>query len=119
VGFLDTLNVKPSSPPPAGVEVQTQEDGRTLRIRWNDGKTTDLRARLLRQACPCAACVDEWTNKRTFDPENIPATVSVREQHPVGNYALAIGFSDSHSSGIFPWTLLRQLADSQAIPPRP
>ena len=118
MGFLDTLKVKPNTPPPAGVEVQVQAEGRTLLVRWNDGRNTELSARLLRQACPCAGCVDEWTSQRTFEPEKIPATTTVKETRMVGNYALGIGFGDHHATGIFPWTLLRQLADKGAPPQR-
>lgn len=109
MGFLDTLTVKPNTPPPAGVDVQLTAEGRTLSIRWNDGRTTELPARLLRQACPCAGCVDEWTNQRTLDPEKIPREITLKEIRPVGNYALGLSFSDHHASGIFPWTLLREL----------
>lgn len=114
MGFLDTLKVKPNTPPPSGVDVVLSNEGRTLSVRWSDGKSTDLPARLLRQACPCAGCVDEWSNQRTFDPEKIPATVTVKETRPVGNYALGIAFGDGHATGIFPWTMLRELADKLA-----
>ena len=33
------------------------------------------KAQQLRQQCPCAGCVDEWTNKRTLDPARVPADV--------------------------------------------
>jgi DUF971 family protein len=34
----------------------------------------------------------------------------VESMRPVGSYAYQIGFSDGHSSGIFPFSLLREEA---------
>lgn len=116
MGFLDTLKVKPNAPAPSGVKVELPREGRELTIGWSDGRANAIPARLLRQACPCAGCVDEWTNKRTFDPEKIPADVRIRDARPVGNYALAISFSDGHATGIFPWTMLRELSDKLVEP---
>ena len=62
---------------------------------------------MLRQTCPCAGCVDEWTRKRTFDPESIPHDVLITDVITVGNYALTPVFSDGHQSGIFRWETLR------------
>jgi len=90
---------------------------RTLVVTWADGGETPLPARLLRQRCPCAACVDEWTHARTLKPDSVPDDVELREVSPVGNYAAQLSFSDGHASGIFTWPLLRTLAGEAALSP--
>ena len=56
--------------------------------------------------------MDEWTNQRTLDATKVPADVRVTLVQPVGNYALTFAFSDGHSTGIYPWKLLRELTQS-------
>jgi DUF971 family protein len=103
-------HIKPSTRPPAATAVDLSPDQQVLTIRWDDGKRTAVTARALRQSCPCAECVDEWTRQRTFDQEKVSADIRILEVRPVGNYALAFQFSDAHATGIFNWTLLRELS---------
>ena len=70
-----------------------------------------MSARTLRQQCPCAACVDEWTHQRTLDPAMVGPEVSLVEVLPAGNYALHVRFSDGHTTGIFNWKTLRELSE--------
>lgn len=106
--------IKPAPKPVTATDARLSEDGARLTLTWDDGTTTSATAQLLRQQCPCAACVDEWTNKRTLDPSKVPADLRVREVHPVGNYALSFLFSDQHSTGIYPWKHLRDITQPQA-----
>ncbi len=106
--FWDKL--KPSRPEPRVVDLQVAADASSVRLVWEDGQQTSHAARALRQACPCAGCVDEWTNQRTLDVDRVPADLTLKEISPVGNYALSISFSDGHATGIYPWSLLRSLA---------
>ncbi len=39
--------------------------------------------------------------------------VGIAAVEPVGHYAVRIRFTDGHDSGIFSWTLLRQLSQEQ------
>jgi DUF971 family protein len=96
---------------PSSVEL---EPG-ALRVAWPDGRVDHLPFQRLRQQCPCAGCVDEWTHQRTLAPESVPATIGLREARPAGNYAVQLAFSDGHESGIFTWKLLRELGS--ATPP--
>ncbi|MCG3175708.1 MAG: Iron-sulfur cluster carrier protein [Candidatus Omnitrophica bacterium] len=81
-----------------------------ISIEWTDGKRTVQRARDLRLACPCAACVDEITGERTLRPESVPDTLTAVSVHPVGRYALQFVWSDGHSTGLYGHTYLRRLA---------
>lgn len=103
-------SVKPSKRPPTATAVELSADQQSLAMTWNDGVSTVVSSRRLRQYCPCAECVEEWSGKRTFDIERIPPGMKVIEVSPVGNYALAFTFGDMHRTGIFVWEHLRELS---------
>lgn len=101
--------IKPSRPPPSAVDVQLSSDKRQGELLWDDGLRTRFFARALRQGCPCAGCVDEWTHQRTLDVAKVPEDLSIEDVKAVGNYALAFRFSDGHQTGIYNWSYLREL----------
>lgn len=101
--------IKPAETEPAVVNASLSSDRKHLALTWDDGRTSIGSARNLRQNCPCAGCVDEWTNKRTLDPEKVPSDLTIKELAPVGNYAFALVFSDGHGTGIYNWKHLREL----------
>ncbi len=103
--------IKPSTPAPQVVDLQVAKDQRSVRLVWEDGKQSTLPARALRQSCPCAACVDEWTNKKLLDPSSVPEDLAIAALQPVGNYAVQFQFSDGHSTGIYDWAHLREIAE--------
>jgi len=104
--------IKPADREATALEYQPSEDQQSLTLSWDDGTLARITAQHLRQQCPCAACVDEWTSKRTLDPGKVPADLKLLQLAPVGNYALAFVFSDQHNTGIYPWRLLRALSGS-------
>lgn len=79
-------------------------------LDWEDGKKARIPFRDLRLACPCAACVDEWTGAQLLDPSRVPEEIRPVAMEPVGNYAVQIRWSDGHESGIFSFRLLRKLS---------
>ena len=106
-------HIKPTKRPPVATAVDLSGDQLTLSLKWDDGVQTEVLARTLRQHCPCAECVEEWTGRRTFEQGKIPADMRILELAPVGNYALTFVFSDAHRIGIFHWTHLRELSESK------
>lgn len=80
-----------------------------LGITWSDGHQSVYPVHLLRRACRCAACVDEWSGKALLDPQSIPADIHPREILPVGRYALRFDWSDGHTTGIYTYDYLRSL----------
>lgn len=88
-----------------------REGDEALGIDWADGATSVIPLRAIRVACGCAVCCDELTGAPLLDPQSIPADIRAYRIAPVGNYALTFDWSDSHSTGIFPWEMLRALAD--------
>lgn len=94
------------------VRIGPTEDEARLRIEWRDGRTSELRPRDLRLACPCAGCVDETTGVRTLRPEAVDEGVYPTAIHYVGRYALQFIWSDGHSTGIYTFEYLRRLGES-------
>ena len=84
------------------------EDGQ-VEIRWADGHVSRLPFRALRQACPCALCLDEWTGERRTDPNRVLMSVRPLDIRRVGRYGIQISWSDLHGSGIYTYDYLRSL----------
>lgn len=103
-------HLKPSVRAPVATHVELADAGAALNLAWDDGTRTRATARGLRQSCPCAECVEEWSGRRTFEPAAIPEDMKILEVQQVGNYALSFTFSDNHGTGIFPWASLRELS---------
>lgn len=79
----------------------------TITIKWADGHETRYRARDLRLACRCATCIEETSGRPLLDPSTVPENVRAKAIDLVGQYAIAIGWSDGHSTGIYNFRDLR------------
>jgi DUF971 family protein len=97
-------------------DMQWLEKG-VLGIDWTDGHQGVYPIRFLRQHCPCAACVDEWTGERRLQPDDVPLLIMLQDVEPVGRYALKFAFSDGHESGIYSFSLLRRLCQCDICQP--
>lgn len=102
--------VKPAKKGITATSVVVSKDQREVTLGWSDGSTTKVGARRLRQYCPCAGCVDEWSGNRTLDIDSVPEEMKVVEAQPVGNYALSFTFGDLHRTGIYQWQYLKDLS---------
>ncbi len=102
---------------PAKVRVLLTE-GKGLEIDWEDGHKSAWSFAWLREACPCATCVDERAKEGRkigqgkekaaellpmYKPPSKPAGA-----HAVGRYALQFNWLDGHSAGIYSWDYLRR-----------
>jgi DUF971 family protein len=97
----------PDVAPAWPVEIRLPKDRRTLRVAFDDGRTFDLSAELLRVTSPSAEVQghSEAERKTVGGKRN----VTILSVDPVGNYAVRIGFDDMHSTGIYSWTFLHDL----------
>ena len=111
-------SVKPKKKSITATSVDVTADQKEVKFGWSDGTHTTVTARRLRQYCPCAGCVEEWSGVRTFDVETIPLEMKVVEVSPVGNYALSFTFGDLHRTGIFQWEYLKELSSAPSGDPR-
>ena len=87
-----------------------EADDKFIHVRWPDGKTASLSHFTVRVSCRCASCVNEHTGAAILDPNQVPSDIRPEEIRPLGNYAVAITWSDGHASGIYSWDHLRRLA---------
>jgi len=78
-------------------------------MSWNDGHLSAYPSWYLRENCPCASCVEEFTGRRLIRQGGIAADLERVNVEPVGNYALRFEWNDGHSTGIYTFDFLRQI----------
>ena len=101
-----TTDDKTGEPSPKDIR---QIDESTLGITWTDGHESVYHVKKLREGCPCAHCIDEWSGKKKITPGSIPDTIRPINLKAVGLYALQFTWSDGHDTGLYPHSLLRKL----------
>jgi ATP-binding protein involved in chromosome partitioning len=84
---------------------------RTLSLLWQDGKRNDFDVRDLRLACQCALCVEEMSGQPLLDPTKVRPDVAPVTITSVGSYGITFKWNDGHSTGIYPFEVLRKLGD--------
>ena len=94
--------------PPSNIRALQSEQ--ILEVTWPDSQVDRFPYLFLRSECPCASCRDEWTGERVLRAESIRADLKLEGMEPIGTYAVQLAWSDGHSSGLFTWETLRQLA---------
>lgn len=85
-------------------------DDKEMTFKWPDGNMTVISNFDLRLSCKCAVCNDEMSGKQILRKENIPSDIRAKEIIPLGNYAIAIKWSDGHNSGIFSYKSIINIA---------
>lgn len=90
--------------------------GKTLLVRWNDGKEVEIPLTVLRDKCPCATCNGEGKAEADYIPIKAPfkpaGFYEIEKIAPVGNYAVNIIWKDGHNTGIYSWDILRAIGES-------
>lgn len=98
-------------------------EGKGLEIDWADGHKSAWGFAWLREACPCATCVDQRAGemRKPGQPKPKPAAVlpmytppaKPKSVQPVGRYAIQFNWLDGHSGGIYSWEYLRSVCQCQ------
>ncbi len=88
---------------------QLRFDDQCIYITFDKQPEVALDNHMVRSSCQCALCIDELTGKQLLNPAKIRADIKPTEIVPLGNYAVGINWNDGHSSGIYAYTLLKQL----------
>lgn len=91
-----------------------KENPDILWISWNDGSESRFVMRALRCACPCAACVNEWTGEKMLDDAKVSKDIMPERIQSVGRYAMVIHWSDGHKTGIYSYDYLKKLEQGKA-----
>lgn len=89
-------------------EIRVKDKGRTLQITFPGEGIFELSAEYLRVESPSAEVQGHTASEKKTVPGK--RDVAITGAEPVGNYALRLIFSDGHSSGIYPWTGLLDMA---------
>ncbi len=85
-------------------EIRLAKTKSLLDVRFDNGKSFSLSAELLRVESPSAEVQGHGPGQKTTPIGKRDILISSIE--PVGNYAIRIGFSDGHDTGIFSWNTL-------------
>jgi Mrp family chromosome partitioning ATPase len=85
-------------------EFSYQPDGDIV-YRAIDGTEHKIGPADLRRRCKCARCIDEMSGKQILQPEQVADDITPQQTRRMGNYAVAIDWSDGHSS-IYPYDAL-------------
>lgn len=103
IASLSSPAVTPAWP----LEIRLAKDRRSLQVSFDDNKTFDLAAELLRVTSPSAELQghSEAQRKTVGGKRN----VTILSVDPVGNYAVRIEFDDMHATGIYSWAFLHDL----------
>lgn len=93
---------------PREIRLNTSKD--LLTVVWPD-TTAELRAEYLRVESPSAEVKGHGIGQGRLVSGKVAVTIS--SLTPVGAYAVKIGFSDGHATGLYTWTYLRELAQQE------
>ncbi len=98
-------------------------EGKGLEIDWADDHKSAWSFAWLREACPCATCVEErkQQNRKPGEPKSRAAELlpmftpppRPTSVHPVGRYAMEFVWNDGHRAGIYSWDYLRRSCQCQ------
>lgn len=101
-----------------------QTEGTGIEITWKDDHASHWTFAWLRDACPCATCVEEResSGRKPGEPKPQPkaalpmykAPIRPKKVEPVGRYALRFDWNDGHTSGIYSWHYLRSVCQCDA-----
>lgn len=95
---------------PWPTEIRLLDEGRALRVAFDDGEAFTLSAELLRVRSPSA----EVQGHSPADQKTVGGkrNVAIMTVAPVGNYAVRLDFDDMHRTGIYTWRYLRKLGET-------
>lgn len=99
------LNISPCHSTPT--EIKLHKVSAILEIHFDDGSIFELPSEYLRVYTQSAEAVGHGPGQETLQVGK--EDVSITDIRPVGNYAIALTFSDGHNSGIYSWDLLYKL----------
>ncbi len=99
------LKVTPSNRTPT--DIKLHQLSHILEISFDNGETFELTCEYLRVYTPSAEALGHGPGQEILQTgkENINITAI----NPVGNYGIALTYTDGHDTGIYSWDLLYKL----------
>ena len=95
----------PNNPQPTDIKLRTQS--RLLEVRFDDGTHFELPFEYLRVFSPSAEVKGHGGGEGVLQLGK--QDVGITGVEPIGNYALRLLFDDGHNTGLYTWSLLREL----------
>lgn len=93
------------------VEIQHHKESRLIGVVFDDGVKAGFSCEFLRVHSPSAEVMGHGPGQETLVTGK--RNVAIQHIEAVGNYAVALTFSDGHDSGIYSWDYLYHLAKNQ------
>lgn len=93
-------HIHPSRP----TEIKLHQKSRMLEVSFADGKTFQFSCEFLRVYSPSAEVRGHGPGQEVLQVGK--QNVEIARIEPVGSYAVQLGFSDGHDTGIYSWDLL-------------
>jgi DUF971 family protein len=94
---------------PTHIKLRTRS--RILEVSFDDGSHYELPFEYLRVFSPSAEVTGHGSGEGVLQTGK--EAVAIGHIEPVGNYALRLHFDDGHNTGLYSWTLLRELGEEQ------
>ena len=86
-------------------------ENKFLWIKWVDKSESKISLKKLREMCPCATCLSEREKQsKSYLPILLGSQLTVSNIEMVGSYAIQIKWEDGHSTGIYEFPFLKNLA---------
>ncbi len=92
---------------PEPTRILHDEQAGVVKIEWSDGRETSYTVSGLRGWCPCAQCQGHG-GETSFVPVDNPELVACEG---VGRYALRFSWADGHSTGMYSYSYLLEIAE--------
>jgi len=96
---------------PRPTEIKLHQKSRILEIAFDDGQRFSLPCEYLRVFSPLAEVRGHGPGQEVLQVGK--RDVEIKEIEPVGNYAVKLGFSDGHDTGLYSWEYLHELGEKQ------
>lgn len=93
------------------IEIRLKSAEKVLEIDFDDGRRFRFPAEFLRVESPSAEVMGHGPGQRVILGGR--RQVGIEGIDPVGNYAIRICFDDRHDTGIYTWTYLYELGETQ------
>ena len=93
--------------------INYSQSRRILTISFPESDPVELSAELLRVLSPSAEVQGHGPGQEVLQTGK--QGVSITDMQPIGHYAVQLSFDDGHSSGLYTWAYLAQLASEKQI----
>jgi len=100
---------------PKSNSVRKDDEQKRLVVKWKDGSTSEIEWKKLRDNCPCAECTEIHGPADPLRLKLAP-NYNLESVEYIGNYAVQPRWGDGHSSGLYSWNYLRELAGLMPAP---